>query len=120
MKKILLLISVVIVGVSLSSSLKAQYTSENTITKDGVTIDIKNNKPITGVYKEYRELGRLMRKYNYKDGNLDGVYKSYHYNNGKLRAERNFEDGKKDGVFKYYHENGNLEREENYINGELQ
>ena len=143
MKKILLLISVVIVGVSLTScSLKTQYTSENTRIKYGVTTDIKNNKPITGVYKarqgnglwveanykdgkrdgvykEYDKNGKLSKEKNYEDGWLDGVFKVYHVN-GNLGIEGNYEDGKRDGVHKYYDENGKLEREENYKDDKLQ
>ena len=48
----------------------------------------------TEYIKEYYDNQNIKYEGNYKDGKLDGLWKSY-YENGQLKNERNYNDGKK-------------------------
>jgi len=75
----------------------------------------KNDKK-HGRFLSYDTISRnQIYERNYKDGQYDGVQKTY-YENSQLESEENYIDGKKYGVRKTYYENGQLESEENYIN----
>ena len=53
---------------------------------------------------------------NYKNGELEGEWKSYH-ENGELKAIVNIKNGKAEGEWKSYRKNGKLEGIGNYKNG---
>ena len=69
-----------------------------------------------GLSKTWHSNGQLRMTSNYKDGELDGLAKTWH-SNGHLDAEVNWKDGKLDGLFKFWHSNGQLESEFNYKDG---
>lgn len=84
----------------------------NTVEIEGTYKDGK----LDGLYKSYYENGNLKREENYKDGELDGIAKWYH-ENGNIGEEKNYKNGKLDGGWKIYYENGNLKREGIVNNG---
>ena len=45
----------------------------------------------------YDEDGQLESRYNFKDGEKDGLWEEY-YKNGQLKSKENYKDGKKDGL----------------------
>ena len=49
-----------------------------------------------------------MEIFNYKDGKLEGLSKSY-YENGNLESEQSYRNGRLDGGAKAYHPNGKLQ-----------
>ena len=68
----------------------------------------KNGIDKIGEWKYYFPNGLTKRIENYKDGKLNGEYKSYEYNNGKvyIYSKGKYENGKEVGEWKYYFENG--------------
>ena len=68
-----------------------------------------------GLSKSYHENGRLEQEGNYKNGLAEGVWKWYH-ENGQLAGEANNINGLAEGVVKEYHVNGQLSFEGNYKN----
>ena len=115
MKKSIILF--LILSISLSAN-AAEYTKENTrpCPQDKELVCSLENKPITGVLKDYDGWSRS--EANYKAGKKEGLVKTY-YENGDLRAEANYKNGNLEGFVRYYYENGNLSSEENYKNGKL-
>jgi antitoxin component YwqK of YwqJK toxin-antitoxin module len=57
-----------------------------------------------------------MREVNYKDGEDDGLHRSW-YENGQLEMEENYKDGALDGLWKLYYKNGQLQLEQNWKDG---
>jgi antitoxin component YwqK of YwqJK toxin-antitoxin module len=51
--------------------------------------------------------GQLNIKSNYKDGKLNGLFKTW-YPNGQLRLKRYFINGKPKGLWQEWDNNGNL------------
>ena len=72
-----------------------------------------------GLSEFYDLWGELERRYNYKDGKLDGPGESYK-RNGKLRYliyKKNYKDGILDGLQEEYYDNGQVENRYNYKYG---
>lgn len=82
--------------------------------------DKHNNKPITGIVKEYYDKSnkRIKSEITYNDGLINGSTKSY-YIDGKIKGEFNFINGEKYGVSKSYYSNGQLKSEDEFENGKL-
>ena len=57
-------------------------------------------------------------KGNYKDGEKNGEWTSYH-ENGQMMLEGNTKDGKSMGKWTYYNEDGSIKKVEEYKNGKL-
>jgi len=70
-----------------------------------------------GRYAKYR-FGRLTEEHYYKDGLLDGVFRTFHNNSDQVAKEIEFKNGKEDGFYRYYGEDGALTLEYEYKNGE--
>ncbi len=76
---------------------------------------------LNGIKKEFFEgkngnAGKLKKEIGYKNGNFDGVYKTY-FENGQIAIEQIFKEGQKDGLSSYYYDDGKLLYTENYKNG---
>lgn len=93
-----------------------------------------------GLCLEYNEAEVMVAKWNYLNGNLEGLQKKYenyllkeeqsykngqlngprkmYYTNGKVKEDGNFVNGKRDGATKWYNEQGELTIEYEYKNGE--
>ena len=67
---------------------------------------------------EAYEDGILQEESTYKDGYLDGPFKSY-YPNGNLMEEGMYKNGVPHGLIRTYYENGQIANESNVINGQF-
>ena len=76
----------------------------------------KNNS-LHGPWGKYK-FGRTTESAEYKDGQLDGVYKSYYQRDGKLQKEFHYKGGQLDGPYRFYNEEGEITLEYTYKNGE--
>jgi antitoxin component YwqK of YwqJK toxin-antitoxin module/Tfp pilus assembly protein PilF len=61
--------------------------------------------------------GKISSRMTLKNGELDGVSKSYHPN-GKIMSDKMFSNGNLEGVYKNYFENGNLQELVTFKNDE--
>ena len=129
MKKILL--GLFLIGSALSFSAERVIKMEEAFVDNNDIIYVQGEKtPFTGVIEDYKAYlgegllegkvpfkdGKLKLEALYKDGNRDGITKSY-YPNGKVQLEVNFKSGQLDGVLKKFDENGKLINQETYQNG---
>lgn len=89
-----------------------QWNKEQPI-RDGKRInqyDVDGRKQ--GYWESYQFIGdgnrvRILRKGNYKDGYMVGVWDEF-YDNGQLRSSIYYVNGKKDGLWELYRQNGEL------------
>jgi antitoxin component YwqK of YwqJK toxin-antitoxin module len=73
---------------------------------------------LDGPYERYLyENGQLSSKGTYVAGELDGPEESY-WKNGQLAGKGTYVAGEQDGPSEYYDENGQLERKGTYVAGE--
>tara|TARA_R110002049_G_scaffold28977_6_gene98749 strand:+ start:16004 stop:17152 length:1149 start_codon:yes stop_codon:yes gene_type:complete len=77
----------------------------------------KNGK-LDGLYRSYHKNTTLHFSQHYRYGELDGSYKEYS-DTGVLLLDCNFKGGKLDGNYEMYYESGILQKKCNYILGEL-
>lgn len=75
----------------------------------------KDNQ-LHGDYATYK-FGRVIEKATYKNGKLDGTYRSYFNNSDKLQKEVEYVDGVQHGAFKQFNEEGQVVLEYEYNNG---
>lgn len=94
-----------------------QYIELNNRGQISLLCSYKNNK-LHGEYGKYK-FGRTTEKGTYKDGKLDGTYRSYFSNSDKLQKEVEYKDGVQDGYFRQYNEEGAMTIEYVYKNGEV-
>ena len=83
----------------------------------GVEIPYKNGER-EGIAKSYDENGKLMGETPYRNGEREGIAKWY-YENGKLMGERPFKNNEIDGMGKMYDTNGNLRLEVPSLNNKV-
>jgi antitoxin component YwqK of YwqJK toxin-antitoxin module len=83
----------------------------------GIASD-KEGLPISGVVKEYFDIGKIKWETPYKDGKKEGTGRWY-YESGKIKYEMPYKDGKKEGICKYYSESGRIQYEFHYKDGEM-
>ncbi len=70
-------------------------------------------RPRDGRAVVYYDNGNIKAERNYKDGKLEGIYRSY-YENGVLKESGTYQNDKMHGVFKRFHPDGRLKAEEIY------
>ncbi len=75
-----------------------------------------NNK-LHGAWGKYR-FGRPTHLAEYKNGELDGVYKEFNLRDGKLQKEIHYKGGKYHGPYKFFNDEGEVTVEYEYKNGE--
>ncbi|HHH49420.1 MAG TPA: hypothetical protein ENK52_00395 [Saprospiraceae bacterium] len=75
------------------------------------------NEVLDGPRIKY-DFGKPSEEAFYVNGQLDGVYKTYHRNR-KLQEESYFKNGKRDGAAKYYNEKEELIMSYEYKNNEI-
>ena len=114
MKKLLSILSICLVFISCSPD-RVLFDDLTRGTKESTTLYFEGEL-FTGVSFDVYEDGQLEWEANYKDGELDGLYRSW-YENGQLDFEYNYKDGKEDGLCKGWYENGELSYETNYKDG---
>lgn len=85
----------------------------------GITERIANyqNNELHGPSAKYR-FSRLEELAEYKNGKLDGVFKSYRIQDGKLQTSAEYKNGVQDGYYRTYNEDGRVTTEYLYKNGE--
>ncbi len=67
----------------------------------------------------YLETKTLQKHIIYKNGKLDGLYKTYYFS-GKLKEQKTYINGKENGEWKKYYIDGKLKESGDFINGELE
>lgn len=100
------------------------------------------NNILNGPYKVYDKNQQLSQEFNFKDGELDGVSRSFEHNrltmilnyqkgkmhglfqvfyptDGQVRMKGAYSEGKRQGVFIYFDEQGNVSRQETYKDDQL-
>ncbi|HMP28160.1 MAG TPA: DUF5758 domain-containing protein [Saprospiraceae bacterium] len=70
-----------------------------------------------GIEKSYI-YGKLIREWMYKNGQMNGLYRSWHLN-GCLQEECTYNNWNRDNLYRYWHDNGCLQVECTYNNGVL-
>jgi antitoxin component YwqK of YwqJK toxin-antitoxin module len=112
--------------------IKKQFYTDDTLNGESIEYYSEENDYIPlilskpGIAREYYGMTKkfciddqnLKVSQTYIDGNLNGEYKSYHYN-GKIDKSIMYIDGKKNGEFKRYHCNGQLAHICVYINDKI-
>jgi uncharacterized protein len=73
----------------------------------------------TGLWIEYYEGDKILRKINYKDGLKNGEEITYH-RNGQVNSIANFYNGFLHGAWKKWHENGALDEVGEYKGGKAE
>ena len=117
MKKLLSILSLAIL-ISSCSVTKERISNDKVTIVDGVCYLKADMSIVTGIVTQAYEDGQLKLEANYKDGQEDGLYKTW-YENGQLRFEANYKDDERDGLYRKWYENGQLRFEANYKDGEL-
>jgi len=77
-----------------------------------ISIHMKGNDAV------YTENGKVWKKYQYKDDQLNGRYSSYYGKTGSQETVGNYENGKMTGTWTEYYENGSKKSQGNYSNGQ--
>ncbi|RMG87912.1 MAG: hypothetical protein D6714_01490 [Bacteroidetes bacterium] len=63
------------------------------------------------------KFGRFTEEGHYKNGKLDGTYRSYFPNSDKVQKELNYKDGELHGTFKYFNDKGEVTLDYIYEHG---
>ncbi|MDD4847661.1 MAG: hypothetical protein PHR53_02710 [Bacteroidales bacterium] len=89
--------------------LREYYPSSPIIRIEG---SFKNNER-DGLWKSWREDGKLWSEGEFKAGIRDGITKVYH-ENGALYYSGNYKDGQRIGTWKFFNEEGKMIKEVKY------
>ena len=89
-----------------------KVTSNNVFVEEGRFVEGKRD----GIWISRDVKGNVLRKVNYKEGDLDNTYELF-YQNGKHKVNGIFRDGRPDGEWNYYNKSGNLIKHGSYNNG---
>ena len=87
-----------------------EYSDSGTVITKGDFVDGEKDGPWVSIDGDRKNEG------SYKNGQMDGVWKST-YTNGKKAFEGSFIDGNENGKHMYYYDNGATEQEGKYIMG---
>ncbi|MFA4851126.1 MAG: hypothetical protein WC599_01270 [Bacteroidales bacterium] len=85
-------------------------TKHEEYSKDGVLLiegQYDDDERKTGIWYEYYKTGKLAAEFRYKNGILNGTYKSYH-ENGMIWCLGNYLNDKKEGKFEVYNPDGKI------------
>lgn len=80
---------------------------------------LKNQKPFSGLVKDFDGSGNISCSFNLKDGKLNGDYNKY-YTNGAVLLSCGYTMGLLDGPWVSYYENEKIRESMNYDKGLLQ
>ena len=86
--------------------------------KGGTYFKKSDDKPFTGILKNFHNSGSLSLKSNFKDGKQHGEFQTFHPN-GKISIEGNFEMGKKIGRWSEFYDDGSSYWKLNYTDGKI-
>ena len=100
-----------------------RYDGMNYIFQDGVLISFgkysdEKNKVRDGLWHFLEQNGSISATEVYKNGKLNGEYKSFNFN-GQLTGISIYENGLKSGTGRLYHDNGQLQAEGTFENDKL-
>ena len=85
--------------------------------KLAVEAPYKNGK-LNGVFRSYDENGNLRETIGYKDGEEEG-FSILYYENGKKKSSENYRRGTLNGKSEDWYENGKIRRQIPYENGQI-
>ncbi len=116
-KKVLVLLSLVLVSRLFAQELKKEYYDEGKrlIREEYTLVEGKKN----GLHKKYFENGIVAAELPCKDGKPNGLCKFY-YEPGGLRFEKNYKAGIQDGPMKEYDGAGKVISENTFLNGKIE
>lgn len=89
-----------------------KVTSNNVVVEEGHFLEGKRD----GTWISRDVKGNVIRKVNYKGGNLDNSYELF-YRNGKPKVSGIFRNGRPDGEWNYYNKSGKVIKHGSYNNG---
>ena len=93
---------------SFSVHSNAEINSWNELTKRGNTFYTKtDDKPFTGILKNFHESGSVSLIDNFKNGKQHGDFKTFH-ENGEISMKGQFFEGKKTGDWFEFHDDGSI------------
>ena len=83
---------------------------DDLVEREGLYYQKFTDVPFTG------EIDEELKRGNYKEGQRDGTWISYH-ENGQLKYKGDYKNGRQEGTWIGYHENGQLHYKGEYKNG---
>jgi hypothetical protein len=89
-----------------------KVTSNNVTVEEGHFVDGKRD----GTWISRDVKGNVIRKANYKEGDLNNTYELF-YQNGKPKVSGIFVNGRPDGEWNYYNKSGKIIKRGSYTNG---
>jgi len=116
MKKLLL--SITAIALLFLSSCSKTVESNELVQRNNQFFLPNSNTPFTGKVIDYFLDGKIKATYNLKDGQYNGIYKTF-YENGQQYMVRTFKEGLAQGESKSYFNNGQLAKVLNYKDGAL-
>ena len=105
--------------VAFSGHSNVEINSWNELIKRGNTFYSKtDNKPFTGILKNFHETGSLSLIDHFKDGKQHGDFKTFH-ENGEISMKGQFFEGIKTGDWFEFHDDGSIYWKLSYIDGKI-
>lgn len=109
-----LILTIFILGANLSSE---ELNSWNELVRKGdLFLKKSDQKPFSGVLKNYHPSGKLSLIDNFQNGMQHGEFKSF-YENGNILMSGVFKKGRQHGQWTEFHENGSIYWKLNYYEG---
>jgi hypothetical protein len=72
-----------------------------------------------GIGKIWHEYGYLLEEINYKNGKLNGIYRTWYHDCDRLKSEYTYKDGIIHGLCRNWNDGFGLESEYTYVDGQL-
>lgn len=111
MKKLLPILFVLII-----TSCSKEIPLDQLVERNGVSYQVNQENPFTGLTLSYHPNGQLESRVKYKNGLKDGLTETFNQN-GQILESINFKENIENGPFELFHENGQLQIEGIYNNG---
>ena len=117
-KNLILYIFILIYSVFFADYLNADELSswDELVRKGNRYLKKSDNKPFSGVLKNFYESGKISLKGDFSDGYQHGDFKTFH-ENGRISPQGQFKLGKQDGLWIEFHENGSIHWKLKYLEG---
>ena len=103
MKKLLPILFVLII-----TSCSKEIPSDQLVERNGVSYQVNQENPFTGLTLSYHPNGQLKSRVKYKNGLKDGLTETFNQN-GQILESTNFKENIENGPFELFHENGQLQ-----------
>ena len=105
MKKLLPILFVLII-----TSCSKEIPLHQLVERNGVSYQVNQENPFTGLTLSYHPNGQLESRVKYKNGLKDGLTETFNQN-GQILESINFKENIENGPFEVFHENGQLQIE---------